>query len=112
MEKFCTWGDELTLKYCADVFDVVIHVVTSHEENWYLHYDPAKGEAERHYAKQSEERVVQLIPDAAEDGKVGTLRKQIFLTYVAPVHYNSISLREAAEMIVRRNRVAREGRGV
>ena len=31
-----TWGDELTLKAAADEFNVVIHIITSEKENWYL----------------------------------------------------------------------------
>lgn len=31
-----TWGDELTLKAAADEFGVVIHIITSEKENWYL----------------------------------------------------------------------------
>merc|ERR1712107_153077 len=64
MGKNKTWGDELTLKAAADAFCTRVHVVTSTEENWYLTYDPEKFECP----------------------------KEVFVAYVAPIHYNSINL--------------------
>mmetsp|Transcript_17786 Transcript_17786/g.44756 ORF Transcript_17786/g.44756 Transcript_17786/m.44756 type:complete len:340 (-) Transcript_17786:91-1110(-) len=58
-----TWGDELTLRAAADGLGVTIHVVTSEAENWYMVYEPTK----------------QL------------LKKEIFLSYVSPIHYNSLT---------------------
>ena len=46
----------------------VVHVVTSNEANWYLQYVPAAPSTE----------------PAAE--------KHVFLTYVAPVHYDALTL--------------------
>ncbi|CAM9405351.1 unnamed protein product, partial [Heterosigma akashiwo] len=40
MRKSRTWGDELTLRAVAEEYGVRVHVMTSTEENWYLHYDP------------------------------------------------------------------------
>jgi hypothetical protein len=57
-----TWGDELTLRAICDTFGVVVHVVTSEQHNWYLRYNPLK------------------LRSPAE----------VFLTYVAPIHYNSL----------------------
>jgi len=64
MEQLCTWGDELTLRAAADVFRVRIHLVTSTSENWYLTYQPCGG-----------------LPHGA---------RELFLTYLAPVHYNIV----------------------
>lgn len=36
MARDKTWGDELTLKAAAEEFGVVIHIITSEKENWYL----------------------------------------------------------------------------
>lgn len=58
------WGDELTLKAAADAFQVKIHVVTSTNNNWYLMYQPDKT-----------------------DRKMG---RELFLTYIAPIHYNAL----------------------
>lgn len=58
------WGDELSLQACAEAFGVRVHIISSESENWYLVYEPTKG----------------LAPNARE----------IFLTYVAPVHYESL----------------------
>merc|ERR1712060_34813 len=43
MEKPTTWGDEFTMIATANSYGVRIHVLTSHEENWYMVYSP-KGE--------------------------------------------------------------------
>ena len=41
MSKDQTWGDELTLRAAADVYNVKINVITSDTENWHLLYAPA-----------------------------------------------------------------------
>ena len=64
MAKARTWGDELTLRAFADCFGVCVHVVTSTDANWYLVYSPPEGVAPR---------------------------KQVFLTYLSPVHYDALS---------------------
>lgn len=58
-----TWGDELTLRAITDALCVKIHVITTTEENWYLHYDP-------------------------DDGREPV--RQLFLTYLSPIHYNTL----------------------
>lgn len=63
MRKLRTWGDEITLRAVADAFKVHVHLVTSTNENWYLVYRPSDP------------------PDGA---------REIFLTYVAPIHYNAV----------------------
>ncbi|CAM9494188.1 unnamed protein product, partial [Heterosigma akashiwo] len=59
-----TWGDELTLRAVAESYGIKVHVITSTEDNWYLHYDPTEIK----------------------------IQKQVFLTYVSPIHYNCIDL--------------------
>ena len=56
------WGDELSLQAVADAFSVVVHVVTSTEENWHLVYAPRALTA-----------------------------RACFLSYVHPVHYNVVT---------------------
>lgn len=46
----------------SDSFGIVVRVVTSDLENWYLTYEPQCCKMDR----------------------------EIFLTYIAPIHYNSI----------------------
>mmetsp|Transcript_25089 Transcript_25089/g.34575 ORF Transcript_25089/g.34575 Transcript_25089/m.34575 type:complete len:339 (-) Transcript_25089:57-1073(-) len=62
MSRNRTWGDELVLRAVTDAYGTAIHVVQSTDENWYLVYRP--------------------------DGK--KTDKQIFLTYLSPVHYNAL----------------------
>ena len=59
------WGDELTLRAACETYGVVINVVTSDSENWFMRYLP-------------EHTVVQ---------------REVFLSYIAPVHYNAIKKR-------------------
>jgi hypothetical protein len=47
----------------SDALGVVVHVVTSSQHHWYLQYQP------------------QTVDPAAPE---------VFLTYVAPIHYNSL----------------------
>lgn len=58
------WGDELTLRATADAFEVKIHVVTSTEQNWYLAYEP--------------------------DSPGHACGREVFMTYIAPIHYNTL----------------------
>jgi hypothetical protein len=62
MARDRTWGDELTLRAACEVYGIVVNVVTSDAENWFLRYIP-------------EHTLVQ---------------KEVFLTYISPVHYNGI----------------------
>eukprot|EP00878_Enallax_costatus_P007209 GHUV01007553.1.p1 GENE.GHUV01007553.1~~GHUV01007553.1.p1 ORF type:complete len:338 (+),score=81.02 GHUV01007553.1:294-1307(+) len=62
MAQLGTWGDELTLRAVCDSFGVVVHVVTSEQHNWYLRYNPLKLKS----------------------------TVEVFLTYIAPIHYNSL----------------------
>ncbi|KNC81077.1 hypothetical protein SARC_06580 [Sphaeroforma arctica JP610] len=70
MSRDREWGDELTLKAASDVLGANVHVVSSTLTNWYLTYTP--------------------------DAQPQEQRKQIFLAYLSPVHYNSIILNKDA----------------
>ena len=61
MARRRTWGDELCLRAAADWYGVLIHLVTSTSENWYLRYEPAASPPNKH----------------------------CFLTYISPVHYEA-----------------------
>ena len=73
-----SWGDELTLQASAEAWDVVVHVVTSSDEHYYLMYGtPAPSPR------------ALFTPRAARRKR--TAQRHCFLTYTAPVHYNVLS---------------------
>jgi hypothetical protein len=59
------WGDELTLQTVADAFCIKIHLITSTNENWYLHYEPEDSSA--------------------------TVVRECFMSYISPIHYNTMA---------------------
>lgn len=65
MGKKGIWGDELTLRAACEAYGVVVNVVTSDASGWFLRY----------------------IPEHT------MVRKEVFLSYIAPVHYNAIRRR-------------------
>jgi len=65
MAKKRTWGDELTLRAATDCFNRKVHVITTEERNWYLSYVPLEG----------------------KEGHQG----HVFLTYISPIHYNTVN---------------------
>ncbi|KAH8092100.1 thiol-dependent ubiquitin-specific protease [Aureococcus anophagefferens] len=73
-----SWGDELTLQASAEAWDVVVHVVTSSDEHYYLMYGtPAPSPR------------ALFTPRAARRKR--TAQRHCFLTYTAPVHYDVLS---------------------
>ncbi|BDA46742.1 probable OVARIAN TUMOR DOMAIN-containing deubiquitinating enzyme 10 at N-terminal half [Coccomyxa sp. Obi] len=67
MERSGTWGDELTLRAICDVYGIIINVVTSDQYNWFLRYMP---------------KMLKHV-------------KELFLTYISPVHYNTIRRKDS-----------------
>ena len=63
MRRSRSWGDEITLRAFADCYQCVVHVITSTDQHWHLQYEP------------------QQQPPA----------KQVFLTYLSPVHYDALT---------------------
>ena len=66
------WGDEIALKALADRFLVVVYVLLSTPGNCYLRYSP-------------DEDAMQTWGARRENLKI------IFLSYLAPIHYNSLT---------------------
>lgn len=67
-----TWGDELTLRAAADLLKAKVYVITSEPENWLLQYDPPE-------------------PDpASKKAPAGSAERCLFVTYISPIHYNTI----------------------
>jgi len=79
MSRNRTWGDELTLRAVVEAYGCEAHVITSEPANWYLVYQPQTIEGH--------DPDIAACPKGKERPKPG---KQVFLSYVSPVHYNSI----------------------
>ena len=79
------WGDELTLRAAAEAYGVTVHVVTTEKEHWLLHYNdddaPPPGPA----------------PDGAAASAAAAARREAFLAYVSPIHYNVVVPRVGLE---------------
>lgn len=74
MLKDGVWGDELTLRSLSDHFGVVINVITSDSFGWFQRYIPTSSH----------------------------IHREIFLAYIAPIHYNAIRrLPKAKNVLVR-----------
>jgi hypothetical protein len=100
MRKSRTWGDEFTLRAAADAFNCNVHVLTSDNSNWHLCYDgratPAAPEtpaapttAKSRSASAGETRAAPTTA-AAEAPASDIPKRKLFLTYIAPVHYNCV----------------------
>jgi len=85
MSLFGTWGDELTLRAVVEAYGCVAHVVTSEPKNWHLVYEPENTDVDS---------AIAICPKGTEMPKS---RKQIFLAYISPIHYNAIVTRKAGE---------------
>lgn len=79
MSRNRTWGDELTLRAVVEAYGVEAHVITSEPANWYLVYQPE--------AAETPDPKVAVCPRGFGLPKAG---KQVFLSYISPVHYNSV----------------------
>ncbi|KDD76817.1 hypothetical protein H632_c95p0 [Helicosporidium sp. ATCC 50920] len=71
MARAGTWGDELMLRAACETYHVVISVITSQPAHWYLRYVPRGARRIAH-------------------------EEEIFLTYIAPIHYNAIRRRRSS----------------
>ena len=98
MSQSRTWGDELTLKAASEAFRCKIHVVTTEQENWILHYNgededagaTATGMAE---AAAAATAAATATAEAGRVEKDSLAARHLFLCYVSPIHYNVLSLR-------------------
>ena len=66
---------------CVEAFECTTHVITSEEMNWYLVYQPDE--------KTSEQTLAKICAKAKL--KVPPKRKEVFINYISPVHYNAIA---------------------
>lgn len=86
MARNRTWGDELTLRAVVEAYGCEAHVITSEPANWYLVYQPES-------AGRPDPKVA-ACPKGLQPPKPG---KQVFLSYISPVHYNSIIVAKSKE---------------
>ena len=64
MARDAAWGDELTLQAACAAYDVEIHLISSEHDNFHLHYEPPTPRSGR---------------------------RRLFLSYIAPIHYNVVA---------------------
>ena len=81
MARSRTWGDELTLRACVEAFGCIAHVITSESMNWYLMYTPESAPDEAALAQACARK--RLPPPKP--------KKEIFISYISPIHYNAIA---------------------
>ena len=74
------------MKAAVDAYGITIHAVTSNKENWYLKYQP------------DAEKTPHEDPVSPRN-----TRKKLFITYIAPIHYNSILPNEPKACILASN---------
>jgi len=79
MAKDRTWGDELTVRAVVEAYGCVAHVITSEPMNWYLVYEPEDT--------SDPDPKIAICPRGHQMPPKG---KQVFLSYVSPIHYNAI----------------------
>jgi len=76
MARNRTWGDELTLRAAVEAYGCYAHVLTTTDANWYLVYQP-----------EGEPLPSLPLPTGGAAPRRG---KEIFLSYVSPIHYNAV----------------------
>ncbi|KAL3159149.1 hypothetical protein ABBQ32_14134 [Trebouxia sp. C0010 RCD-2024] len=64
MSQNGTWGDELTLRAICEAYGIVINVITSDQQHWFMRYEP--------------------------EGTQPKKSVEVFVTYIAPIHYNAV----------------------
>jgi hypothetical protein len=74
MAQPATWGDELTLRAACEAFACAVNVVSSDAEGWFLRYVPGGGAA---------------------------VRRELFVAYIAPLHYDALRRRRGGGVIMR-----------
>ena len=70
------WGDELTLRAAVEAYSCIAHIISSEAQNWYLVYTP-----------ESSDDVEMMVPVGV---KPPPKNKDVYLSYVSPIHYNSV----------------------
>jgi hypothetical protein len=79
-----TWGDEITLHSLSSHFGVNIHVITSTTDNWYLTYHCSSFSS-------ASSSLLDYTTKSTEQQEQQQHSRDIFLAYISPIHYNSIT---------------------
>lgn len=74
MSQHESWGDELTLRALCEAYGIVINVITSDQQHWFMRYEP------------------EAQPKKAAE---------VFITYIAPIHYNAVRRKTQASQLRR-----------
>lgn len=82
MSRPGVWGDELTLRAVCESYGIVINVLTSEAENWFLRYIPSSSQQQQ---------------NGFSTTTSSQPKHEIFLTYISPVHYNAVKRRKALQ---------------
>lgn len=96
MRRSGTWGDELTLKACSEVFGVHVHVISSEESNWHIHYRPPEALAAAMSGASATVRGVvaaAAMTTAKSGDDVAAWPEEaphVFVAYANRVHYDDI----------------------
>ena len=85
-----TWGDEITLRAAADTFGVHLHIITSDEQRWHLHFSPERVDPAEVEVEESTPTGKSEKDFAKLSHKKDTHQPHLFMLYLAPVHYDDI----------------------
>lgn len=110
MTRSRTWGDELTLRAAVEAFGCVAHVVTSEDANWRAALRPLAGRPARvggapptSSRPRRGRRYLVYTPESSRDDAAleracaakrlapPPAAKEVFITYISPIHYNAIA---------------------
>ena len=82
MARVTTWGDEMTLRAVSDAIGLTVYIAQSEEGRWILSYEPTNPPGSRTFQMYEGDGAPPL---------------RAFLSYQAPVHYNSILPRDSRD---------------